>query len=58
MTSLRISEDIEYNPHIRVVEMIKDTIDVNTHNDQVTEFNNNVQKWENRFLDTARNSSA
>ena len=37
--------------------MIKDTIDVNTHNDQVTEFNNNVQKWENRFLDTARNSS-
>ena len=49
MASHRISEDIEYNPHIRVVEMIKDPIDVNTYNDQVTEFNKDIQQWENRF---------
>ena len=45
-----MSEDIEYNPHIRVVEIIKDPININTYNDQVTEFNKNVQQWENRFL--------
>ena len=40
MASTRISEDIEYNPHIRVVEMIKDPIDLNIYNDQLTKFNN------------------
>ena len=50
MASPRISEDIEYNPHIRVVEMIKHPIYVNTYNDQVTEFIKDVQQWENRFL--------
>ena len=36
MASLKISEDIEYNPHTRVIETIKDPIDVNTYDDQVT----------------------
>ena len=49
MTSTRISEDIKYKPHIRVAEMIKDPINVNTYNDQVTEFNKDVQQCEIDF---------
>ena len=29
--------------------MIEDSINVNTYNDHVTEFNKDVQQWENRF---------
>ena len=36
--------------YINVVDIIKDAIHTNTYNDQVTEFNKDVQKWENRFL--------
>ena len=50
MASTRVSEDVKYNPPLRVVEMIKDPINVNTYYDQVTEFNKDVQQWENRFL--------
>ena len=53
ISSTIMSEDIEYNPHIKVVEIIKDAININTYNDQVTEFNKDVQQWENRFLSIA-----
>ena len=48
MDSDRSSEDIEHNPHISVVKWIKNPINVNIY--QVTEFNKDVQQWENRFL--------